>query len=144
MSVGKVILVVLATLVIFSTGLITGVVLTKQMANAPAAAVKPSLPGPGAGMTQFMRRIQSDLDLTSEQNSRIEEVLRQSQERTRGMVRGEFGQVRDQIRAELKPAQREKFEQLLRERQRRMQELRENHPWPRPNPFSSTNQGSSR
>ena len=125
MSIGKVILVVLATLVIFSTGLITGGVLVRQLGPRPpvpanSAAVQP---GPPQGMPQFLRRIQEELDLAPEQRRRIETIVRESQERTRLLARSEFGKVRDQIRTELQPPQREKFERLLKERQRRMQEM---------------------
>jgi Spy/CpxP family protein refolding chaperone len=127
-SIGKVILVVLATLVIFSTGLITGVVLNKQVAKpAPNAPMFP----PGPGWQQFFHRIQVELDLTAEQDQRIGTLLRDSQERARGLARAEFGKVREQIRAELTPAQKDKFERLVKERQRRMQEMRplENRPF---------------
>jgi hypothetical protein len=124
-SIGKVILVVLATLVIFSTGLITGIVLMKQMPKATPVAPNP-LPLPGPGMQQFLRRIQGELELTPEQQERITGILRDSQDRTRGLARTEFGKVRDQIRVELKPAQREKFERLLKQRQRRAEEKRFN------------------
>jgi Spy/CpxP family protein refolding chaperone len=135
-SIGKVILVVLATLVIFSTGLITGVVLMKQMPKAtPVAVNPPAVPqGPG-NMQQFLHRAEGELDLTPEQHQRIETVLRESQDRTRGLARVEFGKLRDQIRSELLPPQREKFERLLKERQRRAQEMmsQENRPLPRAN-----------
>jgi len=135
-SISKVILVILATLVIFSTGLVTGVMVMKQIPKP--TVVPPTLPPqqpPGLGMQQFLHRIEGELDLTPEQHDHIADILRDSQERTRGAVRGEFGKVREQIRSELKPGQRDKFEQLLRQRQRRMQELRsqENRPMFRPN-----------
>ena len=132
MSLGKVILVVLATLVIFSTGLVTGVIVDKQLAK-PAPFNRPVVqqgPGPGPGWPQFFHRIQAELDLTPDQNQRIMALLRQSQERTRGLARGEFAKVRDQISAELTASQKEKFERLVKERQRRAQEMRslENRP----------------
>ena len=135
MSIGKVILVVLATLVIFSTGLVTGLMVMKQLPKPAMAPAGPPVPPAAFGMQQFLDRIQGELDLTPEQHEHIAGILRESQERARGMARGEFGKVREQIRAELKPGQREKFEQLLRQRQRRMQEMRsqENRPGFRPN-----------
>jgi hypothetical protein len=86
-------------------------------------------------MQQFLHRIEAELNLTPEQHDRIETILRESQERTRGIARGEFGNVREQIRSELKPEQLARFDQLLRERQRRMQEMmgQENRPPFRPN-----------
>jgi len=130
-------LVVLATLVIFGTGLRTGVILMKHTPpNPPVQAMTPPGPPPGpAMMQQFLRRVQGELDLNPEQHQQIDTILRDSQDRTRGLARVEFGKVRDQIRSELKPPQREKFERLLRQRQRRAQEMmsQENRPPWRPN-----------
>lgn len=123
MSVSKVILVVLATLVIFSTGLVTGIIVVKQL--APPAPRPPMMgQGQGPGWPQFLARIQGELDLTPEQRQRIGVILRDSQDRTRGFAGGEFRRVREQIYGELQPPQREKFEQLVKERQRRAQEMR--------------------
>ena len=130
-------LVVLATLVIFGTGLTTGVILIKHTpSNPPVQAMPSPAPPPApAMMQQFLRRVQGELDLTAEQHQHIETILRDSQDRTRGLARVEFGKVRDQIRSELKPGQRDKFERLLRQRQRRAQEMmsQENRPPWRPN-----------
>ena len=123
MSVGKVILVVLATLVIFSTGLITGVVLSNQFGHKENGPPRPQMPD-GPPWRQFLFRVQEELDLTPEQRQRIASIMRDSQERTRGLVATEFRKIRQQIQAELTPAQKDKFDQLLRERQRRMQEMR--------------------
>jgi len=139
-SPGKVILVVLATLVIFSTGLITGVVLVKQLSPVPPP--RAALPEE-RGWQQFFFRIKTELDLTPEQQERVATLLRESQERTRGMARGEFGKVREQIQSELTSAQKEKFARLIKERQRRMQEMR--FPENRPPLFSNSpvSRGSS-
>jgi Spy/CpxP family protein refolding chaperone len=129
-STGKVILVVLATLVIFGTGLLTGVVLTKQAPKIAEAPAKPPMVPMGPGMQQFFHRIQAELDLTPEQHQRIAMILRESQERSRGFAGSEFRNVREQIHAELTPPQHDKFERLLKERQRRAQDFRstENRP----------------
>ena len=121
MSIGKVILVILATVVIFSTGLITGVVVFKQTNTPPP---RPQGFPDGPGWPQFLYRIQGDLDLTPEQRQRVGTILRESQERTRGFAGSEFRKVREQIHGELMPAQRDKFERLVKERQRRSQEMR--------------------
>jgi len=132
-SIGKVILVTLATLVIFSTGLITGVVLVKQLTKAQA----PERPAPapeGRAWPQFFYRIQSELDLTPEQRQRVGAILRESQDRIRGYAGSEFRKVREQIQTELTPAQKEKFDRLIKQRQRRMQEMsQENRPFLRSN-----------
>ena len=134
MSIGKVILVVLATLVIFSTGLVTGLMVMKQMPKPAFVLAGAPAPQPGFGMQQFLRRMQGELELTPEQHQRVGAILRETQERTRGLARAEFGKVQDQIRAELKPGQREKFERLLKERQRRALEVNGNRPFMRPMP----------
>lgn len=133
MSIGKVILVILATLVIFSTGLVTGVVLVKQMPNAPAP--NPPVVQQGLGWPQFLHRVEGELDLTPEQHQRVVGILRDSQQRTRGIAQAEFGTVRERIRAELTPPQKEKFQRLLEERRRRNQEMMspQNRPFSWPN-----------
>lgn len=75
---------------------------------------------------ESLRRIQRDLDLSPEQQARIEGYVRDSQERFRKLwepvapqARMEFDTMREQIRAELTPAQLEKFEKMLRDRGRR-------------------------
>ncbi len=75
---------------------------------------------------ESLRRIQRDLDLSSEQQDRIEDYVRESQDRFRKLwepvapqARMEFEAMRERIRAELTPAQREKFEHMLRDRGRR-------------------------
>ena len=133
MSIGKVILVVLATVVIFSAGLVSGIVIVKQVATAPAQPA--TLPEGGPGWPQFLHRVQAELDLSPEQRQHIGNIVRESQERTRGFAATEFRKVREQIRSELSPPQRDKFERLIKERQRRMQEMRslENRPFFRSN-----------
>lgn len=122
MSPGKVILVVLATLVIFSTGLITGGVLVKQLTPTPSPAKAPEI-AEGPRWQPFLHRVQAELDLSLEQHERVAAILRDSQERARSNAGAEFRKVRDQIQAELTPAQKQRFEQLLKERQRRMKEV---------------------
>jgi Spy/CpxP family protein refolding chaperone len=130
-SIGKVILVVLATVVIFSTGLLTGVVLVRQMAPR-STPPPPRFAGPR--WQQFMYQAQGELELTPEQHQRLTTILRESQERARTLAGGEFRKVREQIQAELSPAQKEKFERLLKERQRQMRETMapglRSGPWP--------------
>jgi len=126
-SIGKIILVVLATMVFFTPGRVRGVVVVKRAAPPPA---KPPAFPEGPGWPQFLHRIQNELDLTPEQRQRIGTILRESQERTRGFAGGEFRKVREQIHGELMTPQKEKFDRLIRERQRRAQEMRslENRP----------------
>ena len=138
MSIGKVILVVLATVVIFSTGLLTGVVVVRQVGQPPMPPQQRPEP---PRWQQFLHRVQGELDLTPEQQQRITTIMRDSQDRTRTLAGGEFRKVRDQIQAELSPTQKEKFERLLKERQRRMREALppDFRPGPRPNRQMQTN-----
>src|SRR4051794_21701944 len=73
-STGKVMLVVLATLVIFSTGLITGVVLVNQITPAPARPAALPQGGPAPGWPQFFHRIKTELDLTPQQEQRVSAI----------------------------------------------------------------------
>ncbi len=140
--------VVLATAVIFGAGVVTGGLLVSYVDRAKptrpkpvARHVVPLWPAP-RGLAQgphpeqqqnleqqvrdFMRWAGRDLDLTPEQRQRIEGILRDGQERTRATwmkiapeLRKELEQVKAEIRAELTPDQRAKFDELLKQRQRR-------------------------
>ena len=142
MSAGKSILVVLATVVIFAAGVITGGTLVKQM-------TKPSVsPQPGFQRFESARRAAQMLDLTPEQRARIQEIVRDSQERIADYFRilepdiqGVFRQMRENIRAELTPEQRKEFEQRM-QRFRRINEPNipsANPPGPRRRPQPDTN-----
>ena len=114
--------VILAALLIFSTGLVTGSLVTARV--RPAARPPVGLPG----LTQrieMMRRMERQLDLSAEQRERIEAIFHDSHQRMKQLweplapqVAEETRHVRDRIEAELTPAQKEKFEQLLKQRPR--------------------------
>lgn len=126
--------VILATLVIFVAGVVTGGLIIRQSQRIKAprpphtSAERPIDPAPHAispRHTQthdFLRRIQRELDLTPEQRTHIEQIINESQERTRKhweqvapQLRKEVQETRDRIRAELTPAQQERFEELLKQ-----------------------------
>jgi Spy/CpxP family protein refolding chaperone len=113
--------VILATLVIFGTGVITGgllVVYSNSAAHQPEKAAEvegprrnpPPFPGPGAARDpripvaqhfllrkEFLTRLNDELKLTPEQRERIEKIMGEGQQRIQ-----EFSQQIDpQIRAEL-------------------------------------------
>ncbi len=126
MSIWKVIL---ATLVIFGAGVITGGLLVKQVTK-PASAPQPFL------RAEMLHRMTRSLDLRPEQRERIEHILRASQERTRilfDLLRPEFNEetrkVNELIRAELTPAQREEFERLIKQQPRRQGDLPMPNQW---------------
>lgn len=105
--------VILATLLIFATGMVTGAVTVRRLQTT-------RLPGPGQRV-EFLRRIEKRLDLSRAQRERIDRILSESQERTARLMepigprmREEFDEVRNQIRAELAPRQLSKFDELIR------------------------------
>ena len=123
---------ILAALVIFAAGVVTGG-LTVKMRTTPL----PSPSGPRSydsrpGVTPRMegqlrelsKRMEKHLDLTPQQREEIETIVRDSQKRMRGMweeiaprTRDEFRQTHQRIREVLKPEQRRKFEELFKERE---------------------------
>lgn len=123
--------VILATLVIYTAGLFTGVVAvstaSKRFASAPALPAKaiPVFPGSDVYREKFMERMRKDLQLTPEQSKRLEIVFDESRERMKTLweivspeVQGELKAVHEKIRHELTTEQREKFEVLLKNRAR--------------------------
>lgn len=129
MNSGKVIL---ATMVIFGTGVITGGLLVKMTSSPPRnrpvrnVAVVTNAPVPNVAPAQlqrmeFLLRVRKELDLSPEQHERVEKIIREGQERSRKLwegvapeMRAELQSVHARIRAELSPEQRRRFEQLLR------------------------------
>jgi len=110
--------VILATLVIFVAGMVTGGLATKRLQPEPAATKAP----PSLQRFDLLRRMEKRLDLSPPQQERIEQIVRESQERTkkaweqvRPLIRDEFLRVQERIREELTPAQQMKFEKLLTE-----------------------------
>lgn len=119
--------VILATVVIFAAGVITGGVLVNRVQRPERPGPLPPLvrpqqemmPTPWFARREFLDRMDHELNLSREQYDRIAAIIQQSQERTRGIMRrvgpeiqGELRQVRRDIRAELTPEQGKKFEEL--------------------------------
>lgn len=111
--------VILATVVIFAAGALAGGILVKTFGPKPDIA-KPPVPGI-LSQQRFQSRLKEKLELTPEQTNRIDRIFAESNERIRilwGLIgpelQKELKEVRDNIRAELSPEQREKFEQLLK------------------------------
>jgi hypothetical protein len=122
--------VILATMVIFGAGVITGGLLVKNTTqtgslppphfartNQPAVNVTP----PQMLRLEFLLRAHNELQLTPGQHDRIEKIIREGQERSRKLwegvapeMRKELQQVHERIRAELSPKQRAQFEQMLK------------------------------
>ena len=120
---------ILAALVIFAAGVVTGG-LTVQIrqprpapnpaGNAPARKV-PVMPRE-AQVRELSRRMQAELDLAPEQRDRIEALVRDSQERMKAVrdevgkkIGEEFREMRLKIRSELTPDQRKKFAEIMKQ-----------------------------
>lgn len=121
--------VILATMVIFGTGVLTGALVvryTVNFTNTPPQRFGFAGQGsPGGMRLEFLRRIQRDLDLTAEQQDQVDKVLKQSQERTRKIMEpvvpqlhGELQRAKAEFREVLTPAQQTRFDELLKLQQR--------------------------
>jgi len=123
--------VILATMVIFGAGVITGGLLVHQTSSAKRprqarTATSTNLPALNVTPAQMQRmeflvRVNRELELTPEQRERIERILKEGQERTRQIwdavapdMRKELQLVRERIKVELTPEQRRRFEELMK------------------------------
>jgi len=126
---------ILAALVIFAAGVVTGG-LTFQLrhpepgrpAEAGGGRRRPMgmAQRPEARLKELMRRMETDLDLKPAQRERIGKMLEESQTRLKGIweqIPSEFQALRKNIRAELDPEQRAKFEEIFKPRE----EYRKSH-----------------
>jgi hypothetical protein len=127
--------VILATLVIFCSGLAVGALIVKKKSR-PAPVAHSTQRGhtnaPSAWnllQKELVRKMDRELDLSAEQRVRIEKILKESQERTKQIreriapeMREELKDVREQIRTELDPEQQEKFEKAMKVKQRKPDE----------------------
>jgi len=129
--------VILATMVIFGTGVVTGGLLVRFTGvpiaqRQPAGQPRPAPPFSAGGMRlDFLRRVSKDLNLTPGQRDRINEIFRESQERTKKLMEPVSPQLRDEVRrtrAEfvgvLTPEQRTQFAELAKQQQQRAREQR--------------------
>lgn len=123
--------VILAAVVIFVAGFVTGGLSVKlsrygesQSPRRSPGSGGPRMPmGPERQVADLIRRMESRLDLTEAQNARIREIVVEGQVRMRATwkelaprMRSDFTAINDQIREVLTPDQREKFEELTRHR----------------------------
>lgn len=121
--------VILATMVIFGTGVVTGGLLVRysDQARAPRPAHStPAVRTTAAGGTRldFLRRMQRELDLTPDQRERVDHILKESQERTKKLMeplapelREEMQRAKEEFRNALTPQQRARFDELLKQQQ---------------------------
>ena len=120
--------VIFATLVIFVSGLVVGSLVAKKKLLATPAShpFHGALTNPPPSLwhqqqKDFLRRLDSELTLSHEQHTKIEKILKESQERTKAIrekvapeMREELKKVRTQIKGELLPEQQKKFEEGIR------------------------------
>ncbi len=112
--------VILAILVIFAAGLVTGALVVKSTQPKPPAR-RDAPYQPRLVQRTFLERMKKELALSPEQAAHLESVLGESRDRIQILwdilgpeIQAEYRDVQERIRAELTPAQREKFEKLLK------------------------------
>ena len=117
--------VILATLVIFGAGALTGVVLQRQLVE-PVVRIKEVPANPRTLSTNHVEYLSRKLKLSPEQKQNILEIVTEGQERVKllfGLIREdlseEFGLVRAEILAELDAEQQVLYEELRSNPRRR-------------------------
>ncbi len=110
---------ILATVLIYGTGVVTGALVTTLVERPHRAAARPAqqLTYSQIQRAEFLGRLQKQLDLTPEQHDRIGLLLRDSNQRTKpywdpvaAKMKEEVRAVTEKIRAELTPEQSAKFD----------------------------------
>jgi hypothetical protein len=130
--------VILATFLIFGTGLVTGGLLVRHLQPAedvsPKTVTQTTNSTPGNIRLELLKRMQPALGLTREQRAAIDKQLEQAQERIQGLmnpvqprIKEEIERTRESMRKELTPEQQTRFDELLKQppRQRRTSPSRE-------------------
>ena len=154
--------VILATMVIFGTGVVTGGLLVRHVEHGrdrrpqhAANAVRPGQPlSPGVMRIEFLRRMERELDLAPGQREPIDRILKEGQERMKKLMetvephrREELKRTIEEFRGVLTPEQQKRFDDLLKQQQQRAREQRKagtqrEHPPQSPppgNPPAATN-----
>lgn len=115
--------VILATILIFGAGVLTGSFITKRSFQTAPIIRPPSEdvagPSPWFVRKEYLHRLEQKLQLTPSQRERIARILEESHERTKNLMRpispqmqAEVREVRQKIKAELTPEQGVKFEEM--------------------------------
>lgn len=127
--------VILAAVLLFTAGAATGVAVSRIQSRVTVrveAASPNPLPAIAWQRYEFLRRAQRELKLSDEQKARVAVLVKESQERFRKLwepiapeARTEFETLREQIRAELKPSQQERFDELLKKSEKDRRRPRE-------------------
>ena len=114
--------VILATALIFATGVATGAFVGRVAARATRSPRAAGMPfSPVDNRFDPVWRMREELKLTPPQSARIEAILAEGRERSRKIwdtvqpqLREEMKQVRERIQAELNDEQRAKFAELTK------------------------------
>jgi hypothetical protein len=121
--------VILATMVIFGAGVVTGGLLVRhseamRTPRSPRIPLvnRPALPPSAGGVRlDFLRRASRELDLTPEQRERVDKIIKESQERARKVMapylREEVQRTKNEFRDVLQPEQRVRFDEVLKQQQ---------------------------
>ena len=135
--------VILATMVIFGTGVVTGGLLVRheipgrerrpQRGSPTVHVVQPS--AAGVMRIEFLRRLERELALTPEQHEPVDKVLKEGQERMQKLMdtveprrREEFKKTMEEFRAVLRPQQQKRFDELVKQQQQRARDQRKAAP----------------
>ena len=120
--------VILASLVIFGAGVVTGGLLVNHVNHFHPREVfrpPPDIPIPRSiaehGSKQFIQQLTDKLQLTPAQKDKIQKIIADGQDRNHCIwtnvapkMRDVIQDVNKQIREQLTPAQQEQFEEILR------------------------------
>jgi|GEM_PF-378370 gas vesicle protein len=117
--------IIVATLVIYIAGLVTGTYLT-DLRESPRRTSEnrrdPSSPR-GPRMHDFIQRFGNELSLSEQQRTNITQILKTSQERMdvlmkemQDPIREEFSRVNGEIKAQLSDEQNAQFEKIMEKR----------------------------
>ena len=121
--------VILATMVIFGAGVVTGGLLVRHTA-APSHPPRPTssriTPNSPSGLRmEMLRRVERELDLTPDQRAQVDRIITASQERTKKLMEpivpqlhAELQEAKEAVRAVLTPEQRPRFDELLKQQQK--------------------------
>jgi hypothetical protein len=122
--------IILATVVIFGAGVMTGGLLVNYVDHAHFGNHRPpeihdaDLPMPHGDMLgkQFLSQLDDELHLTPEQHKAIEKIIADGQDRNHDLwklvspqFRAVMQDVHQQIREQLDPDQRKQFEKMLKQ-----------------------------
>jgi Spy/CpxP family protein refolding chaperone len=120
-------------MLIFGTGVVTGGLLVGSMRFRDHHSAHPTLPNrpaqspnsPGGLRLEFLRRMEGELNLAPEQRERVDQIIKESQDRARKVIaprmREEAQKTREDFREMLTPEQRVRFDELWKQQRTRDQ-----------------------